>query len=965
MQLPGRLRLRLRVIILLGTLLLVAGLSSSLAISGYRSAKAALLSASLDDAARHGRAVEGEVRRLLDPAETLLRLLAHDPLLRAGAAPPMDRLPVLAEAFQADPLLDAAYIGYPDGGFASFRPLRNDAVRRAVAAPEAAILLIQQIAVDQAGNRSGDWRFYDAGQRLVATRNIDGTVFDPRQRPWYQAASAAEGDILTDPYVFFTTKAVGVTMARRAAGGGAVIGLDVRIDALSTALDRLRGTPGTKLALVAGSGAVLAGPAPVVMAKGDAMRLARIDELDLPGLDRLFAAVAAAGPGSRAGANFSQTIEAGGRIYQASAVPVDGMGQEAIWLLVTIPADELLTGARAALSQLGLVAIVVVALALVAGWLLANAITGSMQALSGQVTALANFNFEHGVTIRSRVIEVDDLAQAAQRTTSTIRGFLGITRALNEETDLDRMLVEVLEQLVEATQSEAGAVYLLDPERAVLDRAAFAGHGDPAAFDLSLPLCRGERAGALAAALANAAAETGRGAVGTEGLVAVALRTRDGELVGVLVLDQPAGDRAEHRSVLSFVQALAGTAAVAIETRQLIGAQQAMMEGLIKLIAGAVDAKSPYTGGHCQRVPVIAQMLAEAAHTATSGPYAGFKMSEEDRQALYVGAWLHDCGKVTTPEHVVDKATKLETIYNRIHEIRTRFEVLKRDAEIAALRAIAAGADPATAERQLAAERAALDADFAFVADCNLGGETMDAARLQRLKAIGARVWQRSLDDRLGLSRAELERRAGQAPAALPALETLLSDRPEHVVARSDHALFAADNPWDFSMEVPRDQMNFGELYNLSIARGTLTPEERHVVNDHIVQTIVILSKLVLPRHLRRVPEIAGGHHERMDGKGYPRRLKGAEMSTLARIMAVADVFEALTAADRPYKPAKTLSQSLAIMAGMAQDGHLDPELFELFLISGVFHRYAESYLEPAQVDAVDLDRYLARAAAE
>jgi HD-GYP domain-containing protein (c-di-GMP phosphodiesterase class II) len=161
-------------------------------------------------------------------------------------------------------------------------------------------------------------------------------------------------------------------------------------------------------------------------------------------------------------------------------------------------------------------------------------------------------------------------------------------------------------------------------------------------------------------------------------------------------------------------------------------------------------------------------------------------------------------------------------------------------------------------------------------------------------------------------------------------------------------------------MEVPKDRMNRGELHNLGIGRGTLTAEERHIINDHIVQTIVILSKLPLPRHLRRVPEIAGGHHERIDGRGYPRRLTGEEMSPLARMMAIADVFEALTAADRPYKPPKTLSQSLAIMAGMARDGHLDPALFELFLESGIHRRYAEAFLQPAQVDTVDLARYRA-----
>ncbi|MEI9981766.1 MAG: HD domain-containing phosphohydrolase [Aliidongia sp.] len=509
------------------------------------------------------------------------------------------------------------------------------------------------------------------------------------------------------------------------------------------------------------------------------------------------------------------------------------------------------------------------------------------------------------------------------------------------------MLAEVLDQLVKATGSAAGAVYLLDSQEAALERAAVAEGSYE--FPTILPLRQDQATGALATAVTQAAADIARSGVSIEGLVAVALRSREGDLVGVLVLSAPAGNHGERRSVIRFVSALAGTAAIAIETRRLIGAQKAMLEGLIRLIAGAIDAKSPYTGGHCQRVPVLAQMLAEAAHQTTTGPYADFRLSAEDREALYVAAWLHDCGKVTTPEYVVDKATKLETINNRIHEIRTRFEVLKRDAEIAMLRGSARGAD---AEAALAAEWAALDADFAFIAECNLGGEAMDPDRLARLHQIGKRRWQRTIDNRLGLSREELQRAAASPARSLPAEEPLLADRPEHIVPRVDNGLFGADSPWGFRMDVPQHRMNLGELHNLGIARGTLTPEERHIINDHIVQTIVILSKLPLPRHLRRVPEIAGGHHERMDGRGYPRRLRGAEMSPLARMMAIADVFEALTAADRPYKAPKTLSQALAIMTAMVGEGHLDPELFELFLASGVYRDYAEAYLDPSQRDA-------------
>ena len=200
----------------------------------------------------------------------------------------------------------------------------------------------------------------------------------------------------------------------------------------------------------------------------------------------------------------------------------------------------------------------------------------------------------------------------------------------------------------------------------------------------------------------------------------------------------------------------------------------------------------------------------------------------------------------------------------------------------------------------------------------------------------------------------------GAPPAQpLPAVEPLLADRPEHIVYRGERDKIAPDNPWGFKVEVPDLLYNRGEIHNLTVGRGTLTKEERFKINEHMIETIRMLSRLPLPRHLRNVPEIAGGHHERMDGTGYPKRLKGSEMSVPARMMAVADIFEALTAADRPYKKAKSLSESVAIMARMRDTAHIDPQVFELFLTSGVYKQYAERFMQPDQIDAVPVEQYL------
>ena len=410
---------------------------------------------------------------------------------------------------------------------------------------------------------------------------------------------------------------------------------------------------------------------------------------------------------------------------------------------------------------------------------------------------------------------------------------------------------------------------------------------------------------------------------------------------------------------LRFVEALAGNSAVSVESRGLIHAQKALFQAFIQLIASAIDAKSPYTGGHCARVPELAKMLAEAACAQTSGPFRDFSLDEDGWEAMHVAAWLHDCGKVTTPEYVVDKATKLETLCDRIHEIRTRFEVLKRDAEIAMLRAVAAGEAETAARARLEAEWRALDDDFAFVASCNEGGEVMAPEKLDRLRQIARRTWLRTLDDGIGISHEEKARRAGQPAATLPVVEQVIADKPEHCLPRRPDDHLAPDNPLGIRMPAPELLYNRGELYNLSVARGTLSEEERFKINDHIVQTLVMLDQLPYPRHLRTVPEIAGGHHEKMDGSGYPRRLQREQMSPQARMLAIADIFEALTAVDRPYKQGKKLSEAIRIMATMKREQHIDPDLFDLFLSTGVFRRYAEKHMRPEQIDAVDIAPHL------
>ena len=449
----------------------------------------------------------------------------------------------------------------------------------------------------------------------------------------------------------------------------------------------------------------------------------------------------------------------------------------------------------------------------------------------------------------------------------------------------------------------------------------------------------------------------------SQSFLTVPLKNHEGDVVGVLQLINA---RTPDGTVVPFpeettglVEALASQAAVALDNQMLIEAQKKLFTAFIEVIANAIDAKSPYTGGHCRRVPALTNMLTRAACEATHGIFTQFDLTEDEWYELEVAGGLHDCGKVTTPEYVVDKATKLETIYNRLHEIRTRFEVVKRDAEIAYWRGVAEGGD----KDKLAAERdarwAQLDEEYAFVAECNIGGEFMSADKVERLKQIAATTWLRTLDDTTGVSWEEARRKPKEKPA-LPALEHLLSDKPEHVVPH-DMPAMQPDNPWGFKIRPPAQKFNLGELYNLSVARGTLTNEERYHINDHIVQTIIMLDALPFPKNLRRVSEWAGGHHEKLDGTGYPKGLTKEQMSIPARAMAIADIFEALTARDRPYKTPKKLSECIKILSFMRKDQHIDPDLFELFLTSGVYKDYADAFLNPDQIDEVDISQYVTK----
>ncbi len=529
---------------------------------------------------------------------------------------------------------------------------------------------------------------------------------------------------------------------------------------------------------------------------------------------------------------------------------------------------------------------------------------------------------------------------------TTTRHLLGRLKELNEigialsrQRDINSLLETILEAAKRITHADAGTLYLLEPDKQQLrfeimrtDSLGIAMGGTSGVPITFYPIHLYDQEGTpIHSMVVSHAALSGdtvnipdayvaegydfsgtkrfdaKSGYRSKSFLTVPMRNHEDEVIGVLqlinALDRRTGEIIPFsKDDQQLAESLASQAAIALTNRRLIGQLEELFEAFIRLINTAIDDKSPYTGGHCARVPVLTMMLAEAVNRTAEGPLRDFVMTEKDRRELKIAGLLHDCGKITTPVHVVDKATKLHTLFDRIHLIDTRFEVLKRDEEIAMLRALAAGGDAGMTRAAYEARIGQLDSDRAFLRRCNIGGEAMSDEDIGRVRKIAAYRWHD---------------------------------------AEGKESAFLSDD----------------EVENLTIRAGTLTAAEREIINHHIVVTIKMLESLPWPKHLKNVPEYAGGHHERMDGKGYPRGLVREQMSVQARVMGIADIFEALTAKDRPYKLGKTLTESLTILGKFKQSGHIDPDLFDVFIREKVYLDYAKQFLAPEQIDEVDLSK--------
>ncbi|WP_049610996.1 HD domain-containing phosphohydrolase [Yersinia pekkanenii] len=870
------------------------------------------------------------------------------------------------EILKQNDYASAVYSAYPNGDLFMLRRL-TEANRILFHAPEDAEWMIQS-------NRYLDslpekrFIYLNKQQQVIAVMPRDNDNYDPRQRDWFILASASPSLVTSPIYIFKGTGEAGFTYSRQAENKQAIIGLDVSLASLSQFLIRQNLPTESQAIIINSRGEVIAS---LPKSKENTVIDKQFPVLQVLLNSKKNSPVSSNIEGSDT--NRSIMFDAQNQHWYGSVVDINNSGNT-YQLVIATPASYLTADANSIRNHSTFIAFILLMLSLPLVWYFSRKISKPLIRLRQDADSISNLHFEEHEVEHSVIEEIDELHKSMSKMKSTLKQFISMGNMLTAENNFVRQMQGLLSETTNIAAMTGGIIFLADKDAETFTPTAFRWNGGniPVAEMSSLQIKEDK----LTTFLPVLAGETIVGTLNKENIVgqlydflqpylplrfiAVPMKTHDDQLLGFLLLFNPYELNAEReRSKIQLVNALVGSLSVSVETQRLLQEQKNLLNAFIELIAGAIDAKSAYTGGHCQRVPEITKMLARAAVNINEGPFANFTLSENEWEELHTACWLHDCGKITTPEFVVDKSTKLELIYDRIHEIRMRFEVLKREKEIAFLRHPSSGVASEAEQQLLADELRQLDEDFYFIANCNVGGEFMSDEAIARIQQIAGYRWTRTLDDNVGIAHEEQLRKARQPATPLPVQEPMLANKPEHIIYRGNKD--KRPEYYDFKVQEPTFLYNRGEIYNLSIRRGTLTDEDRYKINEHIMQTIVMLKKLPFPRTMANVPVIAGGHHERMDGKGYPYQLNYKQMSIPVRMMAIADVFEALTAADRPYKPGKLLSEALNVMVNMVNENHLDRDLFILFLQSGIWHEYAVAHLQTDKVDPIDISVLLQR----
>ncbi|MEM5529971.1 HD domain-containing phosphohydrolase [Gammaproteobacteria bacterium AS21] len=884
-------------------------------------------------------------------------------------------LPVISTVLANNDAVSGFEVGYINGDFFIVRSTATQYMREQFKAPAGTFFMVDNIQAPSIDPQGNIRIYYDQFLREIARSSLGEMQYDPRVRPWYKLALESDGYATTSPYLYYFVKKIGLTITLESEEKGTVVAADIELDDISSILKNNIISPSSELILFATNGKVIAYKDPEKLIIEDDKgnnSIAGIEELQSKVLKENSSVI---GPKEKE-ISFYFKNERWGGVIKKFEIHKDFK----LFFAFVAPDKELFAKAVEIRWQSSFIALVLILIAVPITGYSAYLISKPIRKLTIETQKIRQFDFSSQEMGSSIISEISALNHDMIEMKATIGHFLTMINTLAGEKNLDSLLATITQQTLEVSKADAVVLFLLNEEGTVIEPASV--KMDEQVGDIVLAshkvtndknfIIQSIKQHSPKVHMFKKRADGNRDALApffeklatdTLQVLTLPLNNRSGDVQGILcVINDYTNEDTEdlnNQDRIGFMQTLSGFAAVSMESRHLLKTQEELLASIIQLIAGAIDAKSRYTAGHCQRVPEITSMLAREACKQQTGEFKDYSLSKEEWDELDIAAWLHDCGKITTPEYVVDKSTKLETISDRIHEIRMRFEVLKRDVELEYWQKMAAGKEDVVLREKMVNRLTELDDDFAFVAKCNIGSEFMSNEDQHRIKKLANIQWRRTLNDRLGISWEEAERKERSAQVELPVMEQLFADKPEHIIKRDPKDVLAPNNKWGFNMQTPEHLYNRGELYNLCITKGTLNEEERYKVNEHMIQGIMMLESLKFPKALSNVVEIAGGHHEKMDGTGFPKRLTRENMSVSARMVAIADIFEALTAADRPYKKAKKLSEAIKIMSFMKKGNHIDGALFDLFLRSGVYLEYAQKYLAADQIDKVDIDLYL------
>lgn len=840
-------------------------------------------------------------------AISVVSLLSHHIALQKNTVKErMASVPALVETLDKIPSILALYIGDSAGNFFLVRKLDGEQDHKRFSAPENCLYVLE-VVHDKVSIHT---LFDEDLHKISAHRDIQREHYDPRVRPWYEMALESNDVIRTPIYDFYAIKKKGYTLSRRIQTDDikknkrtTVFGADIKLDYLTKELELLKPSPNSKISLVDDNGNLIAG-----------------DTIDKTRFIRRLP-------------NKNKTSEDKDAYY--SIDEISRVSDTSYYLVLNIPKTDIFLKSETLYRAQAVIILVLLVLGVFISLFFSEKLSDEIAFLSKKIANVKAFNFSKFIIFKSHISEIEQLSEDIDSVSDSINAFNTLIYHITSAKTTDQMVTSALKDILFFTQIPTAILFTnkngkFVPFKGFSDKKELSTEElEPLTFISEFVLT--EKALDLNLTYSKDISSENNHfdelkKFGKEMLI-VPLSDRENENNGVLLFLSQHQFRFHKKK---FIKDLSPYLSLSLESKFNTDRQKELFDALIHIIANAIDAKNPTTARHCIRVPDLTARLAHATCNKKDGKFASFDLSDDEWEMLYMSSWLHDCGKITTPEFVIDKATKLETIYNRIHEIRMRFELLKRETELEYWKTLAT--DPENAETdytKLQNRLNTISEDFYFIARCNLSGTPLTDEDLSRIDAIASQTWTATLDDSIGLSLDELKRRKNKA-GDFPHKEHLLADKDEHKIARP-HSISYPEK-LGIKLQASPYLYNRGELTNLKIRKGTLTNEERFKINEHVIQSLLMLSSLPFPKHLSQIPNWASSHHERMDGKGYPRNLHKEDMHPVARMIAIADVYEALTAHDRPYKTHKTHQEAIRIMTDMVEEGHLDPDLFEIFI---------------------------------